>query len=254
MNNTVNTIVQYLQYLWKRKWMIILVTVLFAALGYVYEKTKFQETYRGSALIFTGNANNDGLTKPQIQRNIYKNQLPETLKFDFTLPGNYQVLITIDGTNSEEVEKNLNEISNDYIKRLEANFKRQAIALEESRDDLEKSKENIAFLEENMDYYTNQVKEAIESGQDTGPAMEEFSENQKLLIDYKIKYHRDNKKLSKLEEPVLADVSVIPVFNKPFLNPLTAAALGFQLMIVFLVLYKLFTDLLKADRKREAKS
>lgn len=194
MNNTANTIVQYLQYLWKRKWLILLVTILFAGLGYVYEQTRFQETYRGTALIFTGNANNDGLTKPNVQKGFYKNQLPETLKLDIILPGNFQILITLDGTNSEEVEKNINKISKNYLERLEDNFTRQESAVKLSRDDLEESKENIAFLEEHMDYYTNQVIEAVEAGQDMGPAMEEFTKNQKLIIDYKIKYHRDNKK------------------------------------------------------------
>ncbi len=245
MNNTVNTIVQYLQYLWKRKWLILLVTVLFAALGYVYEKTRYQETFSGTANIFMGNANNDEWSKIRFIEPKLKELLPEEYKekLDVSIPGDFQLQIELKGTNSNEVEENLDKVSTYYVKKLEERFKEQENAKGNYIIPLE---ENIEVLEEQLNYLRTQMAKS--------PSDEKVTDRYHKNLEYILDYYSTAEDEVLLEAPELVEQTVIPINNKPFLNPLTAAALGFQLMIVFLVLYKLFTDLLKADRKREAKS
>jgi hypothetical protein len=282
MNNTANTIVQYLQYLWKRKWLILLVTVLFAALGYVYEKTKFQETYRGSSYIFTGHADNDYLSKREFIIKELKPMLPKELKekLDVTIPKDYQILITLEGPDSKKVESNLLEISERYVVLLKKDYNQQYKDMEEEQEALEEiipmleeqqvalgrnitlhlmgdnpslEKQIESILEEekeesNLEAQVNQLGVDLKS-------YKEILENHTLITKKINKYYKNKKRLKVWKPPVWEeDVSVDPIVNKPFLNPLTAAALGFQLMIVFLVLYKFFRDSLKVDRKREAKS
>jgi putative lipoic acid-binding regulatory protein len=245
MNNTANTIVQYLQYLWKRKWLILLVTVLFAGLGYVYEKTRYQETFSGTANIFMGNANNDEWSKIRFIEPRLKELLPEKYKekLDVSIPGDFQLQIKLNGTNSDEVKENLDKVSTYYVKKLEERFKQQESA---KGNYFSKLEENIDFLEEHSVHLKQQAKKSLGDQE----ASDRYYKNLEFILDY----YSITEDVVLLEAPELVDQTVIPVFNKPFLNPLTAAALGFQLMIVFLVLYKFFRDSLKVDRKREAKS
>jgi LPS O-antigen subunit length determinant protein (WzzB/FepE family) len=273
MNNTANTIVQYLQYLWKRKWLILLVTVLFAGIGYVYEKTVYTQMYRGSSYIFTGNADNDRLSKKEFIEGQLKDSLPEEYhaKLDVTVPTDYQILITLDGINSKDVKENLELISEHYVELLEERYTNQKKELLDQQD---ATKKNIVVLEEQEEALVRNITLRLERQnpilaeevtsilEDPGaelldnedPVLEKLLNNLESIMKKVDKYYKQEKKLLEWEPPSVENVTVVPIFNKPFLNPLTAAALGFQLMIVFLVLYKLFKDLLKTDRKREAKS
>ena len=56
---------QYMKFIWQKKMYVIAFTILCIVIGAVYSYYK-GSSYTSTALVFTGNANNDMLSKPDL--------------------------------------------------------------------------------------------------------------------------------------------------------------------------------------------
>jgi hypothetical protein len=109
---------EYLLYFWKKKWLFLIIplitTLLVASAIYALKHTY---KYTGTALIFTGSVNSKDLTDPNNIKAKFKNI--KNLEVYVSEKG--QVKFTLNGNSKEQIQKDLDTITNRFSKELNAN-------------------------------------------------------------------------------------------------------------------------------------
>ncbi|MEH7235744.1 Wzz/FepE/Etk N-terminal domain-containing protein [Bacillus sp. JJ1562] len=224
----------YLQFLWKKKWLILLATIIGMGLGYAYALMQ-PTTYTSTATVFTGNAQNEELSKTKIIKGKYKKILPEDLKGGFivNIADTNVIDLNLVGSNKPEVEDNIELVAGAFEKDLMKNFKMQEQAIKDYYDFLDGELENPEGLLNKIN--KNNLLKSLPESLNT-KIVENILTMQLAYMEEN--YHQLDIELSGMKEPYISDI--LHSENKP--NPLRYIVLGgaalFQLMLIIVVLWK----------------
>ncbi|MCC3356916.1 Wzz/FepE/Etk N-terminal domain-containing protein [Bacillus sp. REN16] len=233
----------YLQFLWKKKWLIILATVIGMGLGYAYTLTQ-QTKYTSKAIVFTGMIENRDLSKPEIIQNDYKHLLTEIAPSDFSvaIPMDNQINLTLVGSDKSIVESDLTKIANQIVKDLTVKYDVQRQAMEDY----------VNALSEQVDatnYLLNNILKESSSGVSKDVMEQLNSDSQLVYLEGKF-YNANTKELlyyageelAKMvkHNPRISGDDVNTSENKP--SSIKFIILGgaafFQLMLIIVILWK----------------
>lgn len=228
----------YLKFIWNKKMFVILGLIAGLIIGGVYAMTR-PVTYTGTALVFTGNAENDMLTKKELIRPKYQDEIPPHLGGSFTvnIPSDFQVTLSVTGSDRNEVESNINHVSELYVKDLDEGFTRQYDAIEGYSSALSGSIEKTEAL---LDLYNEKLLTA--SPTDSNVYQEEIMKLERQLE--KDKENRAENEIDKsiMERPELMTVNMSVNDTSVLLYSLLAGAGLLQAVLVLLVLWKYLRD------------
>jgi uncharacterized protein involved in exopolysaccharide biosynthesis len=235
----------YIKFIWKKKLLLIGFTILCMVIGAGVSYTK-QTVYTSTVLVFTGNGNNDELSKPDLIKSKYKKELPVALQNSLDVKADpYQITLSLSGPNKESVESNLTKVADQYTKDLTEEYNIQYGALENYRNALEKV---IKQTEEAVSQYNQLILETTDQNQ-------LFNYTEVLINQMDSEYKADllevEKDLAIAEEPERNNVTTTQTSNNLFRNTLLAGAFGFQLMLVLLVLWKYIINARRALSERK---
>ncbi|MFD1780014.1 Wzz/FepE/Etk N-terminal domain-containing protein [Fredinandcohnia salidurans] len=233
----------YLQFLWKKKWLIILVTIIGMGIGYAYTLTK-TTTYTSKATVFTGKMENIDLSIKDIITNDYKHLLSKKVQngFSVTIPANNLIYLTLVGSDKSIVESDLTIVANKYLEDLTEKYNVQYQARKNYVDALSKQ---VNATNDLMEYLLKENPDKISTD-----FLEEIfiSDSQLVYIEGNY-YNADTEELLFYAENELADMKkheprisggIVTSENKP--SALRYIVLGgaafFQLMLIIVVLWK----------------
>jgi hypothetical protein len=207
----------YLKFIWQKKYFLIGFTILCMIIAAVYNFGK-TTSYTSTALVFTGNANNDELSKPTFITYNYKDLISTKIvdSFQVKIEEPMAISLTLSGSDKELVESEVTKAAKKYADDLKKNFDIQIGARKAYADAL---KDRIDALKKSQSFY---------------------NDDDKLLTSTELleQYHMNEIKLSLPEEPNFKGVSTTAASNHLLRNSLLGGALGFQLMLVLLVFWK----------------
>lgn len=97
----------YIKFIWKKKLLLIGFTILCMVIGAGLSYTK-QTVYTSTALVFTGNGNNEKLSKPILITEEYKEEVPQNLRgsLNVKIAEPLQITLSLSGPDKEDVESN----------------------------------------------------------------------------------------------------------------------------------------------------
>ncbi|WP_077619739.1 Wzz/FepE/Etk N-terminal domain-containing protein [Litchfieldia sinesaloumensis] len=224
----------YLTFLWKKKWLILLATIIGMGLGYGYSSLQ-KVTYSSIANVYTGTAQNEELSKVALIKGKYKKMLPDDLKegFNATIPDNNVISLHLVGSNDSKVKENIESVAKEFEEDLKENYSLQEQAIRDYYNFLDsqiKSPEGLL----NDDYKNNLIKSLPESLNTN--IVENILTMQLAYMEEN--FHQLDIQLSKLKEPYISEI--IHNANKP--SSLRYIVLGgaafFQLMLIIVILWK----------------
>lgn len=236
----------YIKFIWKKKFLLIGFTILCMVIGAGLSYTK-QTVYTSTALVFTGNANNDELSKPDLIIAKYKKELPNALKNTLNVQADpFQITFSLSGNDKETVESTMKKLAEQYEKDLLITFNDQYGSLEEYANAL-----------------LNVVKQTEEAVSKYNQLILETSDDDKLFnytevlinkmdAQYKADLLEAKDQLSSAEPPYFnKEVTTTQTSNNLLRNTILAGAFGFQLMLVLLVLWKYIINARRALSERK---
>ncbi|WHY61465.1 Wzz/FepE/Etk N-terminal domain-containing protein [Cytobacillus firmus] len=238
----------YIKFIWKKKLLLIGFTILCMVIGAGFSYTK-ETVYTSTALVFTGNGNNEKLSKPGLIKDTYKDALPEDISssLDVKITEPYQITLSLSGSDKVSVESNTKKVAEQYTSDLTERFNEQYDVQENIKDALEGVVKN--------------TKEAISQ---YNKLIQETSDEAKLLHYNEVlinkmeafdKYQADLEEveydLVLAEDPELMNVTTTQTSNNLLRNTILAGAFGFQLMLVLLVLWKYIINARRALSERK---
>ncbi|KON86262.1 hypothetical protein AF332_05120 [Sporosarcina globispora] len=238
----------YIKFIWKKKLLLIGFTILCMVIGAALSYTK-PTVYTSTAIVFTGNGNNDELSKPDLITGRYKEELPDELKSSLNVKADpFQITLSLSGTNKEAVESNMNKVAEQYTNDLIEDFDELHDAMANYRNALEKKVKNT---EESITQYEQLIQDT--SNDSKLISYSEILINKMDIADkYRADFHEAEYDLALLEEPKKSDVKTIQSSNNNLLkNTLLAGAFGFQLMLVLLVLWKYIINARRSLSQRQ---
>src|SRR5690606_17609258 len=118
--------------------------------------------YTSTALVFTGNAKNDKITKPHLIVEEYEEEISKELRnsFDAKIKEDFQITLTLSGENKEIVEKELKKVTEKYTNELKTRYNEQYDNLQNLVQTLEerekKIKEEIKYYDQMLTKETNE--------------------------------------------------------------------------------------------------
>lgn len=225
----------YVKFIWDKKLWLIVAAILFMIAGAAFSFTRTQ-SYTSTALVFTGNAENEMLSKPDLIKRVYMEDLPENLSgnLDVKIVEPFQIALSLSGTDKNKIESELTKVAGKYTDDMTKRFtdqygvlERYAKAMEAKVEITDRSIETYTELvakggnEENLDRYT-----------------EILIKKEEKLVRYEEDLLEAEEDLTLAEKPRLMGVTTIATSNNLLRNILLGAAFGFQLMLLILVFWK----------------
>ncbi|MEH7504223.1 Wzz/FepE/Etk N-terminal domain-containing protein [Neobacillus drentensis] len=232
---------QYIKFIWQKKFYLIGFTILCMIIAALFSFNN-KPTYTSSALIFMGNGKNDELSKPVPIINKYNQQLPSTIRgsLNVEILGDMQIMMSVSGGDKKLVESQLNQIAQQYKNDLSKDFYKQ----KEVRQDLVNAlKDKIDRTEKSISLYDNLItKNPKEENLDR--YTEVLMNKEEVLVDNRVELYKHKYKLVLADgnEPKLYNTTTTASSNNLLRNLFLAAAFGFQVMLLILVLWKYIMD------------
>lgn len=251
MDKKNNTLFEYLLFIWKKKYYLIGFTIICmvaaAALSYTPKPL-----YKSTALIFSGNAQNDKLSKPMFIHSEYISMIPEDLQnsFDVDILEEFHITMTLAGHDKKRTENELKKIAEKYTNDLVARYKEQknvhlkyekAFTELTSDEILEILKNEIFEIDEALINDKLKIEEASTNG---GETVEDLHDILSRYVDFLIikESYKAEEEATLMEKPELMKISTVSSKNNFLKNTLLGGAFGFQLMLIILVLWKYILD------------
>lgn len=236
----------YLKFIWKRKWLIIILTIILGAIAYIYSANS-QKEYETEALIFVGNAENDKHSKPDFIKSMYENNIEAHLKpkFSILLPGNFQIVFKLQGYDEEEVRTQLTKAANAYVEDLTKRYNSQYASKEQYSTALS---DRVSHLEKVIAQYNGLITSQTLSEEQRINYSNLILEHEVSLAKYKEKLFESNLELSKMEKPELMQINSIEKGTSPYRNTALAMAFGFQFLLVVMVVWKYIQNARRASK------
>ncbi|MEH6988330.1 Wzz/FepE/Etk N-terminal domain-containing protein [Cytobacillus firmus] len=241
-------IYDYIKFIWKKKLLLIGFTILCMVIGAGLSYTK-QTVYTSTALVFTGNGNNEKLSKPGLIKDTYNDALPEDISssLDVKITEPYQITLSLSGSDKEAVESNTKKVAEQYTNDLTERFKVQFEVQENLRNALkgvvEKTDKTISEYDQLIQVTSDEYK-LLHYNEMLLNKMEALDKYQADLEE--IEYD-----LALAEWPELMNVTTTQTSNNLLRNTILAGAFGFQLMLVLLVLWKYIINARRALSERK---
>ncbi|URT70552.1 Wzz/FepE/Etk N-terminal domain-containing protein [Cytobacillus firmus] len=235
----------YIKFIWKKKLLLIGFTILCMVIGAGFSYTK-ETVYTSTALVFTGNANNDELSKPDLIIAKYKKELPNALQNTLNVQADpFQITFTLSGNDKETVESAMKKLAEQYEKDLMIEFNDQYGSLKDYVNALVKV---VNQTEEAVSKY-NQLLETSDEDKLFNYTAVLIS---KMDSEYKADLLEAKDLLSSAEPPIYNnEVTTTQTSNNLLRNTILAGAFGFQLMLVLLVLWKYIINARRALSERK---
>ncbi|USK49597.1 hypothetical protein LIT38_24410 [Bacillus sp. CMF12] len=237
----------YMKFIRKKKLLLIGFTILCMVIGAGLSYTK-QTVYTSTANVFTGNAENDLLSKPELITPIYKEELPDGISdsLNIKIVGPFHISLSLSGPNKEAVESNTKKVAEQYTQDLTERFNEQYEAQKNYKNALEGLMEET---KETISQY-NQLK------QETSDENKLFNFTEALINkrywEYTTDFRDADLDLSMAEPPrLIPGISTTQTSNNLLRNTILAGAFGFQLMLVLLVLWKYIINARRALSERK---
>ncbi|WP_282173977.1 Wzz/FepE/Etk N-terminal domain-containing protein [Cytobacillus firmus] len=238
----------YIKFIWKKKLLLIGFTILCMVIGAGLSYTK-QTVYTSTALVFTGNGNNEKLSKPHLITDEYKDKVTENLSgsLNVKIAEPFQITLSLSGTDKEKVQSNTHKVAEQYTNDLTERFKVQYDVQENLRN----------ALKGVVDKTNKTISEYDQLIQVTSDEYKLLHYNEMLLnkMEALDKYQADLEEieydLALAEWPELMNVTTTQTSNNLLRNTLLAGAFGFQLMLVLLVLWKYIINARRALSERK---
>lgn len=250
MDNSMNfkdyPVYDYLLYLWKKKWIILAITIL--GMGFGFAITYFQQdTYKSTALIFTGNAKNDLLTKPMLIEETYKEQVDESISasLDATILEPFHITLSLTGSNQQLVQENLESVSRLYTQELLDRYTNQS-------GQVVMFQETLSAKLANLESYNEELKGALETTEDVtirADYLKIISENEVVMAELQEDLFDASLTIEQYEEPQLMSVSNQTESAFSLITLLLVGLLSFQIALVYVVLKKYLLNAQQAIRK-----
>jgi uncharacterized protein involved in exopolysaccharide biosynthesis len=111
---------QYLRFIWQKKWYVVAAAVLFMLLGFLYSHRN-PVVYTGQAVVFTGTAENDELSKPDLIRNYY-NKLVPNKSLTVTIPANFEIVLKVTDRNQQKAQQLIEKVGKQYVSDLKSDY------------------------------------------------------------------------------------------------------------------------------------
>ncbi|MBS4206753.1 Wzz/FepE/Etk N-terminal domain-containing protein [Bacillus sp. FJAT-50079] len=234
----------YLTFIWKKKWFVLLFTIICGGAGIFFSLSQ-THIYESEAVIFVGNAGNDELTKPE---NIifYKEELegPYEDQFSVTIPRDFQVILKLKGIDEQKVFSQLNKVAESYVSDLNDTFNKKRSRLEDYYMTLEAKVESLQKV---IDHYNDQLLNSkvpdSQIADYTGLVIEYESQRE----SYQERINNLGQQLDDMEGPKLSGINTTSSGSKLFRNLFLAMAFGFQCGLVILVFWKYMLNARKAS-------
>jgi uncharacterized protein involved in exopolysaccharide biosynthesis len=247
MNDQKYPVYDYFKFIWDKKLLLILATILFmiAAAAFSFTRT---ESYTSKALVFTGNGENERLSKPALIISEYKDELPENLSssLDAKIVEPFQIQLTLSGADKNTVESELNKTANNYVADLTERFSQQYGVLENYVKAMEAKVKNT---QKSIDLYTELVyKEGNE--ENLNRYIEILIKKEEAQVRYEEDLVEAQDELVLAEPPRFEGMTTNASSNNLLRNVFLGAALGFQLMLVILVFWKYVLNARRSESQK----
>ncbi|MBU8771498.1 Wzz/FepE/Etk N-terminal domain-containing protein [Cytobacillus oceanisediminis] len=238
----------YIKFIWKKKLLLIGFTILCMVIGAALSYIK-PTIYTSTALVFTGNGNNEKLSKPRLITDTYKDELPEDLSgsLDVKIAEPFQITLSLSGSDKKTVESNTKKVAEQYTNDLTNRFNEQLEVQEKYKNALE---EKVIKTEEAISQYTQLVQEKSDENK-LDHYLEVLINKEEVAEKYRADLEEVEYDLALAETPELMDVTINQSSNNLLRNALLAGAFGFQLMLVLLVLWKYIINARRALSQRQ---
>ncbi|WP_282140978.1 Wzz/FepE/Etk N-terminal domain-containing protein [Cytobacillus oceanisediminis] len=238
----------YIKFIWKKKLLLIGFTILCMVIGAGLSYTK-QTVYTSTALVFTGNGNNEKLSKPVLITEEYKEEVPQNLRgsLNVKIAEPLQITLSLSGPDKEDVESNTKKLGEQYSDDLIDRFNKQYEVQEKYKNALE---EKVKKTEEAISQYTQLIEENADEEKRVN-YIEVLINKEEVAEKYRADLGEAEYDLALAESPELIEVSTVQSSNNLLKNILLAGAFGFQLMLVLLVLWKYIINARRALSERK---
>jgi hypothetical protein len=233
---------EYLQFFWKKKLLLLFIPIVFAAIAALLS-IMTAKGYEGTLIYYTSSIKTDQLTDPDMILEYYRSKYPEK-EIDVNVVQKERVQFKVNGDNSEEVKKTLQDIASDYDARL---MKEYNVRKDKTEKDIETYKKRLAEADQSLKL----IKKAVQKEESF--TLESYSQ---LLIalsnmeDRVAKYDTKIKKMKTdlifFEKPKQVTLTVEKERNNAMANSIIAFALGVFFTILSLMLWKYILDARKA--------
>jgi capsular polysaccharide biosynthesis protein len=233
---------EYLQFFWKKKWLLLFIPISFAAIAALLSFMT-AKGYEGTLIYYTSSIKTDQLTDPDMILEYYRSKYPEK-EIDVNVVQKERVQFKVNGDNSEEVKKTLQDIASDYDARL---MKEYNVRKDKTEYDIETYKKRLAEADQSLKL----IKKAVQKEESF--TLESYSEllislsnmeEQVLKLETKIKNMKTD--LIFFEKPKQVTLTVEKEQNNAMANSIIAFALGVFFTILSLMLWKYILDARKA--------
>jgi capsular polysaccharide biosynthesis protein len=233
---------EYLQFFWKKKLLLLFIPIVFAAIAALLS-IMTAKGYEGTLIYYTSSIKTDQLTDPDMILEYYRSKYPEK-EIDVNVVQKERVQFKVNGDNSEEVKKTLQDIASDYDARL---MKEYNVRKDKTEYDIETYKKRLAEADQSLKL----IKKAVQKEESF--TLESYSEllislsnmeEQVLKLETKIKNMKTD--LIFFEKPKQVTLTVEKEQNNAMANSIIAFALGVFFTILSLMLWKYILDARKA--------
>jgi capsular polysaccharide biosynthesis protein len=233
---------EYLQFFWKKKLLLLFIPISFAAIAALLSFMT-AKGYEGTLIYYTSSIKTDQLTDPDMLLEYYRSKYPEK-EIDVNVVQKERVQFKVNGDNSEEVKKTLQDIASDYDARL---MKEYNVRKDKTEYDIETYKKRLAEADQSLKL----IKKAVQKEESF--TLESYSEllislsnmeEQVLKLETKIKNMKTD--LIFFEKPKQVTLTVEKEQNNAMANSIIAFALGVFFTILSLMLWKYILDARKA--------
>ncbi|MBX9974425.1 Wzz/FepE/Etk N-terminal domain-containing protein [Cytobacillus firmus] len=238
----------YIKFIWKKKLLLIGFTILCMVIGAALSYIK-PTVYTSTALVFTGNGNNEKLSKPRLITDTYKDELPEDLSgsLDVKIAEPFQITLSLSGSDKKTVESNTKKVAEQYTNDLIERFNVQFEVQKNYKNSLEGA---LKKTEEAISEYNQLIQEASDEYK-LLHYNEVLFNKEETAEKYRSDLNEAEYDLALAETPELMDVTTNQSSNNLLRNALLAGAFGFQLMLVLLVLWKYIINARRALSQRQ---
>lgn len=226
----------YIKFIWNKKLWLILAAIICMIAGAALSFTR-TPNYTSSVSIFTGNGENEMLSKPGFIESEYKDDLPENLSssLNVKIVEPFHIALSLSGKNKNEVESELLKIAKKYKNDLNERFNDQKSVWENYTKSLE---DKVAKTSDSIEMYKELASSKDVNEENLIHYKEIWMKEEETLSSYMLDLQEANEELKLYEPPKRMDLTTTRSSNNLLRNILLGAVFGFQLILVILIFWK----------------
>lgn len=230
---------QYIKFIWQKKIYLIGFTILCLLLGAVYSYSRGTSATT-TAVIFTGNANNDMLSKPDLIAAKYSRYLSKDIKgsFQAQIADKMEITLSAKGKNKNTLESQVGKAAKKYVQDLTTNFNAQNNVRINYANSVQKE---IDATQQSIALY-DQLLANHPTGQTADNYNQALVTNQDALQSERSDLLDTQYQITTAEKPQLMSVTTKGTSHNTIRNSLLGAAFGFWVALVVLIFWKYISD------------